>query len=327
MSFTKKDLRIIYMGTPDFAVAPLDTLLNNGYNVCAVVTSPDKPSGRGLKQNISAVKQYALEKGLKILQPTNLKSPEFINDLQALDPHLQIVVAFRMLPELVWKLPSIGTFNLHASLLPQYRGAAPINWAIINGETETGVTTFFINENIDTGRIIMNKRVAINPDETAGELHDKLMNIGAALVLRTVEAIAENNINVVEQESILQSIQVIKPAPKIFKDDCRINWNDSAGKIYNFIRGLSPYPAAFTELVSPQGISHYLKVFACKKEIVAHGYLTGKVITDSKTHLSIAVTDGFIHLQEIQASSKRKMHVSEFLRGFQMNDDWRTSLA
>ena len=321
----KSELNIVYMGTPEFAVAPLDCLVKNNYHICAVVTSPDKPSGRGLKQNESAVKKYALEKNIPVLQPVSLKNPDFIDQLKKINPDIFIVVAFRMLPEVVWKLPTSGTFNLHASLLPQYRGAAPINWAVINGETKTGVTTFFINEEIDTGKIILSEEVIIMPDETAGELHDKLMNVGSELVLKTVAAINSNNVKLISQEEI--DISDLKKAPKIFKETCRIKWNNNADKIYNHIRGLSPYPAAFAELISPQGISYYLKVFNCKKEITKHELEIGNIVTDSKTFASIAVADGFIHLQEIQLSSKKKMPTTEFLRGFPMDNNWKMNVT
>jgi methionyl-tRNA formyltransferase len=321
----KSDLNIIYMGTPEFAVAPLDCLVKNNYHISAVVTSPDKPSGRGLKPNESAVKKYAIEQNIPILQPVNLKSPDFIDQLKSLNPDLIIVVAFRMLPEMIWEIPPSGTINLHASLLPQYRGAAPINWAIINGETKTGVTTFFINEDIDTGKIILSEEVDILPDETAGELHDKLMTVGSDLVLKTVRAIDTKNFQLTPQDKI--DISNLKKAPKIFKETCRINWNNNANKIYDHIRGLSPYPAAFTELLSPQGTLHYIKIFQCKKEFATHELKPGNIATDGKTFVSIAVTDGFIHLQEVQLSSKRKMPVSEFLRGFPMDSNWMVNIA
>ena len=321
----KSNLNIVYMGTPEFAVAPLDCLVKNNYHISAVVTTPDKPSGRGLKQNESAVKKYALEKNIPIFQPVSLKSPDFIDQLKKINPEIFIVVAFRMLPEVIWKIPPLGTINLHASLLPQYRGAAPINWAIINGENKTGVTTFFINEEIDTGKIILSEEVNIKPDENAGELHDKLMNIGSELVLKTVVSIKSKNIKLISQEEI-DSLD-LKKAPKIFKETCRINWNNKAGKIYNLIRGLSPYPTAFTELLSPQGISHYLKVFSCEKEISKHNHEIGKIITDSKSFVSIAVTDGFIYLQDLQLSSKKKMSITEFLRGFQMDGNWKVNIS
>jgi methionyl-tRNA formyltransferase len=319
-------LNIIYMGTPEFAVAPLDILLKNGYIIKAVVTSPDKPAGRGLKLNESAVKKFALSNNLKVLQPTNLKSPEFIDEIKRLNPDIQIVVAFRMLPELIWKIPSSGTLNLHASLLPQYRGAAPINWVIINGETKTGVTTFFINENIDTGNIIMSQEIPVLPDETAGDLHDKLMFTGADLVLQTLKHLESGNYHPISQQSLLKENLTLKIAPKISKEVCKINWNSSADNIFNHIRGLSPSPVAFTELVSPEGKPYYIKVFGATKEISQHNFKSGQIITNGKTILSIAVTDGFIYLQEIQLSGKKKMLIDEFLRGFPMNDSWNTNI-
>jgi methionyl-tRNA formyltransferase len=310
------------MGTPDFAVAPLDALVKSGYNVAAVVTAPDKQAGRGLKIQESAVKKYAVSKGLRILQPEKLKSQDFLDELNSIQPDLQIAVAFRMLPEIVWKLPISGTFNLHASLLPQYRGAAPINWAIINGEEKTGVTTFFINENIDTGNILMSAETPVLPTESAGELHDRLMHLGADLVLKTVRAIENKTYDSKPQQHVT-SISELKSAPKIYKEDCRINWNQNADKVFNLIRGLSPYPAAFTELISPDGSTHYIKVFHSTKEISQHNFKPGKIVTDGKTHLSIAVTDGFIHLQEVQLSAKKKMPIYLFLRGFSMNSEWK----
>ncbi len=321
-----KVLNIVYMGTPEFAVAPLDLLLKQGYHISAVVTSPDKPAGRGLKLCESPVKRYAIANGIPLLQPSNLKSPEFIEELKRIKPDLQIVVAFRMLPEVVWKLPPSGTFNLHASLLPQYRGAAPINWAIINGEKKTGVTTFFINENIDTGNIIMSEEVPILPDETAGELHDKLMNIGSEVVLKTVKSIEENNVKTVLQQSMISNIE-IKPAPKIFRNHCRINWNNSADKVYDRIRGLSPYPSAYTELLSPQGNQYCLKIYKCEKEHTIHNLDAGSICTNCRTHLSIAVTDGFINLQEIQLQAKKKMTIAEFLCGFQIDSKWKAIIV
>jgi len=317
-----RPLKIVYMGTPDFAVAPLDALVKSGYNVAAVVTAPDKQAGRGLKIQESAVKKYAVSKGLRILQPEKLKSQDFLDELNSIQPDLQIVVAFRMLPEIVWKLPISGTFNLHASLLPQYRGAAPINWAIINGEEKTGVTTFFINENIDTGNILMSAETPVLPTESAGELHDRLMHLGADLVLKTVRAIENKTYDSKPQQHVT-SISELKSAPKIYKEDCRINWNQNADKVFNLIRGLSPYPAAFTELISPDGSTHYIKVFHSTKEISQHNFKPGKIVTDGKTHLSIAVTDGFIHLQEVQLSAKKKMPIYLFLRGFSMNSEWK----
>jgi methionyl-tRNA formyltransferase len=323
----KNNLRIVYMGTSGFAVAPLDSLIQNGYEISAVITAPDKPSGRGLKLNSSPVCIYAKEKNLRILQPTNLKDPKFVDELSQINPQLQIVVAFRMLPEKVWKLPEYGTFNLHASLLPQYRGAAPINRAIMNGETKTGVTTFFINENIDTGNIIMQQEELIFPDETAGELHDRLMITGSELVLKTVKAIENKGLKEISQKSLITENTDLKTAPKIFKEDCVIRWNAGNISVYNHIRGLSPYPAASTELISPEGVPYYIKVFRCSMQTEKHNYLPGKLLTDGETHLSIAVTGGFIFLEEIQLMSKKRMRIPEFLRGFPMNDHWSVKLV
>lgn len=320
-----KGLKIVYMGTPEFAVAPLEILINNGYYVSAVITAPDKQAGRGLKVQESPVKKYALLNGLRILQPAKLKDQNFLDELKSIQPDLQIVVAFRMLPATVWKLPSLGTFNLHASLLPQYRGAAPINWAIINGEEKTGVTTFFINEEIDTGSIIMASEIPILPTETAGELHDRLMMLGSEVVLKTVQSIENNTFESKPQQQLTLNLSELKSAPKIFKEDCRINWNQNTEKVFNFIRGLSPYPSAFTELLSPEGQIHHIKVFRSSFENTTHEFESGKVITDSKTHLSIAVTDGFIHLQEVQLSAKNKMSIDAFLRGFPVNNNWSTT--
>ena len=313
------------MGTPEFAVAPLALLLKNGYEVCTVVTAPDKPSGRGLKKNESAVKKFASEQQLPILQPISLKNQEFIDEIKKINPDIIIVVAFRMLPEIIWKLPKKGTFNLHASLLPQYRGAAHINWAIINGEKETGVTTFYINEEIDTGQIISSEKISISDDENAGTLHDKLMKEGATLVLKTIKAIENNTILSIPQNEL--EFKELKKAPKIFKETCRINWKNNGTDIYNHIRGLSPYPTAFTELLSPEGKIYYIKIFHCKKEICDHVQPIGTVRTDGKTFLSIAVIDGYIYLQEIQLSGKNKMLIIEFLKGFPINSKWKINMS
>lgn len=315
------------MGTSDFAVQPLDALLQNGYEVSAVITAPDKPSGRGLKISHSPIYIFAKEKNLRILQPENLKDSNFIEEIKSIHHDLQIVVAFRMLPEKVWKLPKYGTFNLHASLLPQYRGAAPINRVIINGETKTGVTTFFINENIDTGNIILQKETNINPDETAGELHDRLMHIGSELVIKTIKLIEGSSLNEVPQMSLINGTTILKTAPKIFKDDCMIRWNSGIDAIYNHVRGLSPIPAATTEFISPDRTPYYIKVFRCSKIKESHTCQPGKIITDGRTHVSIAITDGFIALEEIQLRSKKKMRIAEFLRGFPMNEHWRVKLV
>ncbi|WP_205757921.1 methionyl-tRNA formyltransferase [Lutibacter sp. HS1-25] len=308
-----RDLRIVFMGTPDFAVATLDALLKAKFNVVGVITAPDKPAGRGRKLNQSAVKTYALEHQLNILQPTNLKSEDFIAELKALNANLQIVVAFRMLPNVVWQMPQFGTFNLHASLLPDYRGAAPINWAIINGDTKTGVTTFFIDEKIDTGNIILQEEVLIGENETLGELHDKLMNIGSKLVVKTVQAIKEGTVTTTKQPEIEE-----KAAPKIFTDTCKINWNDSLNNIYNLIRGLNPYPAAWTTLIN-NNEEIKLKIFDVKKEEAIHQNKNGKIIT-SKNEIKVAVTNGYIILESLQLSGKRKMDSKSLLNGFSFNE-------
>ena len=313
----KKSLRILFMGTPDFAVESLKALVENGYNVVGVVTMPDKPAGRGLKLQPSAVKQYALQQGLTVLQPEKLKDENFLSELQELKIDLQIVVAFRMLPEVVWAMPPRGTFNLHASLLPQYRGAAPINWAIINGEKETGVTTFFLSHEIDTGQIIFSEKTAIREEDNAGTLHDRLMKIGARLVLKTVDAIIEDNLKLVPQEELIPSEAILKPAPKLHKETCQVNWNQSSEEIFNFIRGLAPYPTAWSELHSDD-LSEPLrfKWYAC--EIVAkenNSVTPGTLITDHKTYIQIATKDGFIRITDMQLSGKKKMETVEFLRG------------
>jgi methionyl-tRNA formyltransferase len=299
------------MGTPDFAVASLDALLEAGFDIAGVITAPDKPAGRGQKINESAVKQYAIEKGLKILQPVKLKDPEFIEQLRSLKADLQVVVAFRMLPEIVWNMPSKGTVNLHGSLLPQYRGAAPINWAIINGEKESGVSTFILKQEIDTGDILFSERVEINEKDTAGDLHDKLMNVGAKLLVKTVKAIESGNYNEIPQHKIIEG--GLKSAPKIFREDCQIDWNQPVMKIYNHIRGLSPYPTAFCLF---QG--KMLKIFKAEAEHKKHQLEPGSFQTDHKTTLKFACADGFISVKEIQLEGKKKMKTDEFLRGVRL---------
>ncbi len=304
-----RDLRIVFMGTPDFAVAVLDALVNAKFNIVGVITAPDKPAGRGQKINESAVKKYALEHNLTTLQPTNLKSEEFIRELQSLNANLQIVVAFRMLPKTVWQMPKYSTFNLHASLLPDYRGAAPINWAIINGETKTGVTTFFIDEKIDTGNIILQEEVEISDTEIVGELHDKLMQIGSKLVVETVKLIKQDKVKTFKQSEIDE-----KPAPKIFSETCKINWNDSLNNIYNLIRGLNPYPAAWSTLLNNKE-EVKVKIYDVKKEFELHQYKVGTLIT-SKNEIKVAVKNGFIKIDSLQLSGKRKMESSSLLNGF-----------
>lgn len=297
------------MGTPDFAVATLDALIKANFNIVGVITAPDKPAGRGRKLNESAVKKYAAENHLKLLQPTNLKSEEFLNELKDLQPNLQIVVAFRMLPKQVWQLPKYGTFNLHASLLPNYRGAAPINWAIINGETKTGVSTFFIDEKIDTGNIILQEETAIEENETVGELHDKLMTIGSKLVVKTVKLIEKGTVETIKQPEIEE-----KAAPKIYNDTCHINWNHSLTNIYNLIRGLNPYPAAWTTLIN-NNEEIKVKIFNVKKEIEEHNHKVGTLIIN-KNNIKVAVKEGYLLINSLQLAGKRKMDAKSLLNGF-----------
>ncbi len=313
------------MGTPEFAVETLGLLLQNNYNVVGVITVPDKPAGRGQQLQQSAVKKYALDKGLNILQPEKLKDENFLEQLDKLKADLQIVVAFRMLPEVVWNMPPIGTINLHGSLLPNYRGAAPINWAIINGEKETGVSTFFLQQEIDTGKIIFQERTPIRENETAGEIHDKLMHIGAQLVLKTVHAIENDNYPQIDQSELITLEEPVKNAPKIFKTDCRIDWTRTVDEIHNQIRGLSPYPAAFTDFVSPEGKIIPVKIFRSRKENGTHDLGITNIITDSKSYIKIAVKNGYILLDEIQIAGKKRMAVDEFLRGFQLKNDWKVN--
>jgi len=310
------------MGTPDFAVASLDILVKNNYNIVGVITMPDKPAGRGQQLQESAIKKYAIEKELKILQPEKLKSESFISELKSLQADLQIVVAFRMLPEIVWSMPRLGTFNLHGSLLPQYRGAAPINWAVINGETETGVTTFFLQHEIDTGKIIFNAKTPITQNETAGDIHDRLMMIGADLVFKTVKAIENNNYTEEDQNKFYSSEAELKHAPKIFKEDCKINWTKPCNEIHNHIRGLSPYPAAFTEFKNPENKLFLVKLFLSDKEMIAHQKPIQSILTDNKTYIKVAVSDGFILIKELQIAGKKRMGAQKFLRGFLINENW-----
>ena len=302
------------MGTPEFAVTILKGIVEAEYNVVGVVTAPDKPAGRGRKLQQSAVKQYAISQGLKVLQPTNLKSPIFLEELKQIDPNLQVVVAFRMLPKEVWQYPEYGTFNLHASLLPQYRGAAPINWAIINGEPATGVSTFFIDEKIDTGEMILQLGVPIEPDETAGELHDKLMYTGTKLVLRTLEEIKINSARPEKQPEN----EVLKQAPKLTKENTRIDWSAPLEDIYNLIRGLNPYPTAWTCLHNGEQELN-IKIYNVKKEESNHNSPVGKAIKENNS-LKIAVTDGWIILDEIQLPGKRKMKVNDLLNGYEIHE-------
>lgn len=305
-------MRIIFMGTPEFAVASLDALVKAGMDVVAVVTAPDKPAGRGQQLSQSAIKQYAVHNNIRVLQPEKLKNEDFLNELRNLSADLQVVVAFRMLPEVVWSMPPKGTINLHASLLPQYRGAAPINWVVINGEHQTGVTTFFLKQEIDTGDIILSDKVSILETDTAGDVHDKLMPAGAELLVKTVLLIAAGDYKEIPQEKLIVQAEAVdlKHAPKIFKDDCLVNWNRATGQVYNFIRGLSPYPTAFTSLNNK-----VLKIFKVEKQMDKPAIPPGGFLTDHKTFLKFACTNGFISLKEVQLEGKKRMAIEEFLRG------------
>jgi methionyl-tRNA formyltransferase len=300
-------MRIVYLGTPDFAVPSLDILVQNGYDVVGVITAPDKPAGRGNQLSQSAVKQYAVSKGLRLLQPEKLKNEEFLTELKSLKADLQIVVAFRMLPEVVWDMPPLGTFNLHGSLLPKYRGAAPINRAIMDGQKETGVTTFFLQHEIDTGNIIFQDTLPIGENETAGELHDRMMVAGAELVLKTVQAIEAGNYPQIPQADIKDAPK----APKIFREDCRIDWNQPVEHIFNHIRGLSPYPTAWTELNGKT-----FKIYRAEKVLGTPGNSPGQFSSDNKTYIHVAAKDGYLDLKEIQLEGKKRMSTEEFLRGY-----------
>ena len=310
---SRDPLKIIFMGTPDFAVATLKTLVDSKYDVVGVITAPDKPAGRGRKLNESAVKKYATAQGLTILQPTNLKNPDFIKELEALEANLQIVVAFRMLPEVVWKMPKYGTFNLHASLLPNYRGAAPIHWAIINGEKVSGVTTFFIDEKIDTGAIILQEAIAVNDNETVGTLHDKLMNLGSELVIKTVDLIQEGEVTT----TIQPKTEDLKTAYKLNKDNCKIDWSLDLDTIYNKIRGLNPFPAAWCYLNNDEE-QLSIKIFDIEKEPFDHDLDFG-TLDITKHELKVVVRGGYINIKEIQLPGKRKMDMKSLLNGYDFN--------
>lgn len=310
-----RDLRIVFMGTPYFAVASLKSIIEANYNVVSVITAPDRPAGRGRKLQESPVKQYAQSKGLPVLQPTNLKNPEFLKELEALTPNVQVVVAFRMLPKVVWDLPKYGTFNLHASLLPQYRGAAPINWAIINNETRTGVSTFFLDEKIDTGAMILQGEIEIKSTETVGELHDRLMQIGAALVTETLQLIAKGNLTPTPQPANNQ----LKGAPKLDRENTKINWEHSLDQVYNLIRGLNPYPAAWSFLTNEKK-EVKVKIFHCSKEANTHNLDPGTIKVEDKK-LKVAVKGGFLIIEEIQLPGKRKMEVKSLLNGYHFSED------
>ena len=308
------------MGTPEFAVESLKRLVEGGYNIVGVITMPDKPMGRhGSVLQPSPVKQYAVSQGLKVLQPEKLKDEQFLAELRELKADLQIVVAFRMLPEVVWNMPPMGTFNLHASLLPQYRGAAPINWAVINGDTETGITTFFLKHEIDTGEIIDQVRVPIADTDNVEIVYNRLMMLGGDLVLKTVDAILDGNVKTTPQEELAQ-IEELRPAPKIFKETCCIDWTQGVKKVYDFVRGLSPYPAAWTELHQGEQAPVMLKIFETEKQYCSHNYQPGSIDTDKKTYFRIATTDGYLNIRSLQLAGKKRMEVTDFLRGYRFDD-------
>jgi methionyl-tRNA formyltransferase len=311
-------LRIVFMGTPEFAVASLEALVNAGFNIVGVVTAPDKPAGRGMKMTESAVKKFAVRKGITILQPEKLKDPAFLEALKALQADLQVVVAFRMLPEIVWNMPRLGTINLHGSLLPQYRGAAPINWAVINGDKETGVTTFKLKQEIDTGDILLQERMPIGDYETAGEVHDRMKELGASVLVETVKGLSNGSLKETPQSAIIEASggeQVpLRHAPKIFTATCRIDWNKPGEEIYNLIRGLSPYPAAFTDFEDKT-----LKIFRAEKEWIIPDSKPGRFETDRKTYLKFACNDGYIHIKDLQMEGKKRLLVEEFLRGYRFS--------
>lgn len=315
---TKQDLKIVFFGTPDFAVASLDKLVENGYNISAVVTMPDKQAGRGHHLLQSDVKKYAIEKGLKVLQPEKLKDPKFVSELQAINADLFIVIAFRMLPEVVWAMPRLGTFNLHASLLPKYRGAAPINWAVINGDKETGVTTFFLKHEIDTGDIIEQRKIDIAFTDNVEVVHDKLMNLGADMVIHTVDSIIDGTLKTIPQDDLIEQTEML-PAPKIFKETCLIDWNNEALKIYNFVRGLSPYPAAWTSF-EKEGKEYQIKIFETSlSDKLTNGLLPGSIL-EEKGKLFIACKDVFLEVKSLQLSGKKRMDTDSFLRGFSLEN-------
>ncbi|MBR5842957.1 MAG: methionyl-tRNA formyltransferase [Bacteroidaceae bacterium] len=319
---TKEELRIVYMGTPDFAVETLRLLVENKYNVVAVVTMPDKPAGRGHKIQFSSVKQYALSVGLPILQPVNLKDEAFIEELRSYQAHLQIVVAFRMLPQIVWDMPPMGTFNLHASLLPQYRGAAPLNWAIMNGDKETGITTFFLTHEIDTGRVIQRRSIEIADTDNVGIIHDRLMMMGAEMVCETVDNIIADKVVAIPQEELMTD-EPLRPAPKIFKDTCHLDFTRSVEQLYNQVRGLSPYPAAWCEFVSPEGEAIGVKIFEAARHTCNHNLTPGTVVTDGKKNIEIACEGGYLQLLSLQLAGKKRLSAEELLRGFRLTNDYK----
>lgn len=319
-----KKLNIIFMGTPDFAVASLDAILQNSeHTIVGVITAEDKKAGRGKKIQRSAVKDYAVEHDLLILQPSNLKDPDFVEQVKELKADIMVVVAFRMLPQVIWDMPVYGTFNLHASLLPQYRGAAPINHAVMNGESKSGITTFFLDKEIDTGKIILQEEVQISPEDSAGDLHDKLMERGAQLVTQTLDIIAEGNVASKEQTEYIEDVQVLRSAPKIFKQHCQLDWNDTTENVHNKIRGLSPYPTAYTLLCDDKGNEYYIKVFKTRK-IKMNDCKPGRVINDTNKSFAIQTKDGALEILDLQLRGKKRMATTDFLRGFEINNEMFT---
>jgi methionyl-tRNA formyltransferase len=315
-------LKCVFMGTPEIAVASLRAMVESGYRPVAIVTVPDRTAGRGLKLQVSPVKQFAINNGIFVLQPDDLSDAFFLQQVRELKPDIIVVVAFRKLPKALIEIPTKGAFNLHASLLPQYRGAAPINWAIINGETETGVTTFLLDQNIDTGKILYQEKVQIPLDQTASELHDILMENGAMLVIKTLRSIESGEYQAFDQCEYLSDQPLLKKAPKIFKENCRINWKNGAADIYNFIRGLCLYPGAYTDLVSPENVHYYIRILTSSYEIVSINVTIGSLETDGVSYLRIAVVDGYVYLKRVQMAGKKLMNIDEFLRGFKVNNDW-----
>ncbi len=324
MSIKKEDLRIVFMGTPDFAVPSLKAIIEAGHNVVGVITSPDKPAGRGKKIKFSAIKTFALQHQLPVLQPDRLKNPGFLSQLQNLSADLQVVVAFRMLPEQVWNMPPLGTINLHASLLPQYRGAAPINHAIINGEKETGLTTFILDKEIDTGKILLQTKIKIGDNENAGSLHDRMMLVGAELLTETIEKIRTGKAKPIEQDK-LQVKLPLKKAPKIFKEDCKINWNQESETLHNFIRGLSPFPGAYSYLISPEGDKLMMKIYQAKPENNKNmdNLTPGSIQTDGKNYFFVKTKTNLLELNSIQIAGRKRMNTPDLLRGFTINNNWK----
>ena len=316
-----KNLKVVFFGTPDFAKESLAAIHQSNHQVVGVVTVADKPSGRGQKLTESPVKKYAVENNLTVFQPEKLRNPEFLEQIRNLDADVFVVVAFRMMPKILFEMPKIGTFNLHASLLPDYRGAAPINWAVINGDTETGITTFFLKHEIDTGEIIQQVRVPIADTDNVEIVHDKLMYLGGDLVLETVDAILDGSVKPVPQENLIRQETELRPAPKIFKETCRIDWNKGVKQIYDFIRGLSPYPAAWTELCVADGTRQVLKIYETEKVFASHEMNIGDIRTDMKTYFQVAVKDGFINVLILQLAGKKRMNVADFLRGYRTSDN------